>query len=238
MVKPYFYKITNQITGKFYYGSGSKPLGKKYRSSSVLVNKSITKYGIENFSFEILKEFETRKEAFLFEDRFLKLYKISGDRNSYNLKDAGEGGWTTQNYSKEEMTLYKKRLSEAQKGRIVSEETRKKLKKANQGKLMGDREKQKETLRNMWKDPTSIYNDPDFRRRLSESNKGHSVSEETREKIRQTKIGGRNGMAVKIKVDDEVFETRRQCAERFGISETAVTKRCKSKHFKTWEIIS
>ena len=238
MIKPYFYKITNLVNGKFYYGSGSKALGKRYLGSSSLVIKSIKKYGIENFEFVILKEFNTREEAFLFEDRFLKFHKISENRNSYNLKDAGQGGWTTKNYSEEEFMEYRKKLSESQRGRIVTFETREKLREANSGKLMGDREKQRETLKNMWNDPNSIYNDPEYRKRLSESHKGRHVSEETKEKIRKSNLGGKNGMAVRIKVDNEIFETRRLCAEKYGISETAVTKRCKSKHFDNWEIVN
>ena len=75
-MKPYFYKITNIINNKYYYGTGSKPLGTHYFGSSFLLKRAIKKYGIENFKFEVLKQFETRNKAFEFEDRFLKIFKI------------------------------------------------------------------------------------------------------------------------------------------------------------------
>ena len=237
MIKPYFYKITNVITNKFYYGSGSKKLGINYFSSSKLVNESISKYGIENFNFEVLKEFNTREEAFAFEDRFLKLHKISINRQSYNLKDSGKGGWTTEHYSDKQMAEYKQRLSLGQKNRpAMTFETRRKISLKNQRRFMGDKENLSNKLKELWKDPSSIFNDPEYRQRLSECRIGHTVSEETREKIRVTKIGGLNPMAIKIKVDDIIYETRRDCANFFGISETAVTKRCKSKNFQNWEV--
>lgn len=229
----YIYKTINLINNKVYIGKSEKEFDGSYFGSGILLWKAIKKYGIKNFKVEVIETCET---ADLLNER--EIYWIDQHKsNSYNLAKGGSGGWTTKYYSKESFLEYRKKLSNAQQGRIVTEETKEKLRKSNLGKLMGDREKQKETLRDMWKDPNSIYNSPEFRKRLSESSKGHSVSEETREKIRQTKIGGKNGMAVKIKVDEEIFETRRLCAEKFGISETAVTKRCKSKHFKNWEII-
>ena len=89
--KPYFYKITNIINGRYYYGSGKK---NNYLGSGCLLKNAYDKYGIENFEFEILKYFEDRKSAFLFEDRFLKFYNISTDDLSYNLCDCAGGGDT------------------------------------------------------------------------------------------------------------------------------------------------
>ena len=87
----YFYKTVNKINEKFYYGSGQFD---NYYGSGLILQKAIKKYGIENFEVLILKYFETREEAYKFEDKFLKLYKISSLKNSYNLKNSGLGGDT------------------------------------------------------------------------------------------------------------------------------------------------
>jgi group I intron endonuclease len=87
----YFYKTTNLINGRYYYGSGSK---KNYLGSGKILIEAISKYGKNNFKIEILKYFNSRKDAFLFEDRFLKLFKISEDPLSYNIKDCAVGGAT------------------------------------------------------------------------------------------------------------------------------------------------
>lgn len=92
--KPYFYKIINKINGNFYYGSGNFD---NYVGSGLNLKSAYLKYGIENFEFLILKYFETRDEAYKFEDRFLKLHKISKMRNSYNIKDSSLGGDTISN---------------------------------------------------------------------------------------------------------------------------------------------
>ena len=99
----YLYRTNNLINGKFYYGT-HQCNGKPYIGSGIALNRAIDKYGIDNFEFIILKRFNTRQEAFDFEDRFLKLYKISSLRNSYNIKDAGIGGDVfTNNPRKEEI---------------------------------------------------------------------------------------------------------------------------------------
>lgn len=98
--KSYFYKIINKINGNFYYGSGSSD---NYLGSGNMLSDAYDKYGIENFDFIILKYFETRNEAYDFEDRFLKLYKISKIRKSYNMKDAGLGGDTITNHPNKEL---------------------------------------------------------------------------------------------------------------------------------------
>ena len=85
----YFYKTTNLINGKYYYGSGTK---KDYFGSGKLLLEAILKYGIENFKNEKLRFFESRELAFKFEERFLSLFNIMKDPNSYNLTNFGSGG--------------------------------------------------------------------------------------------------------------------------------------------------
>ena len=55
------YKTTNLITGNFYIGQDSKnnPL---YLGSGLLLNKSIKKYGKENFQKEIIEYCTTKDQ--------------------------------------------------------------------------------------------------------------------------------------------------------------------------------
>jgi hypothetical protein len=84
----YFYKTTNIIDGKFYYGSGSK---ENYLGSGIVLNRAIKKYGKENFKIEKLRFFESREDAYTFEDMFLNIFKISDLSESYNIKDSAIG---------------------------------------------------------------------------------------------------------------------------------------------------
>lgn len=143
-MKGYFYVTTNNLNGKVYYGSGSK---KTYLGSGIALRDAITKYGKENFTMTVLREFETRDTAFAFEDRFLKLYKVSSLHNTYNLKDSAEGGNTLKNKSNEEKIAINKKRSDANKlyyethkRETVSDETRKKQSDAKIGKTTGPRD--------------------------------------------------------------------------------------------------
>ena len=88
-MKAYFYKTVNLLNCKYYYGSGSKI---NYRGSGIALRKAIKLHGINNFKTIILKEFNTREEAYLFEHRFLRLYDLKNDKNSYNMTNRGNGG--------------------------------------------------------------------------------------------------------------------------------------------------
>jgi len=126
----YFYKTTNLITSEIYYGSGTF---EKYLGSGIRLDRAKLKYGEENFIREDLKYFETRDEAFKFEDRFLKLYKISSLENTYNLKDAAQGGDTISNHPNkidivkriQESNTGKKRSIEIRNGMSISQRNKK-----------------------------------------------------------------------------------------------------------------
>ena len=63
----YFYKITNNINGHYYYGIHSTDnLDDGYMGSGSILNYAYKIYGIENFTKEIIKFFENREECSLY----------------------------------------------------------------------------------------------------------------------------------------------------------------------------
>lgn len=229
----YIYKTTNLINDKVYIGKSEKEFDSTYYGSGVILQKAIKKYGKLNFKVEKIKDCKTINELNESERYYIELYKS----NSYNLAEGGTGGWTTKHFSDKQLEEYKQKLSNSAKGRIVSNTTREKIKLANMGKFYSDKNKISNTLKELWNDPDSIFNSKEYRENLSKASKNRVWTEETKEKIRQSKLGGKNPTSVKIQVGEEIFETRRECAKEFGISETAVTKRCKSKNFQDWKIL-
>lgn len=86
----YFYKITNNINNHFYYGIHSTDnLDDGYMGSGTRLNMAYKKYGMDNFTKEILKYFETRKEAAEYEEEMVTESLILDD-NCYNIIKGGE----------------------------------------------------------------------------------------------------------------------------------------------------
>jgi len=92
----YFYKITNNINNHFYYGvHNTNNIDDGYMGSGTRLHYAYKKYGIENFEKEILKYFNTAKEAFEYEADYITEDLVK-DPNCYNIQGGGSG-WNTIN---------------------------------------------------------------------------------------------------------------------------------------------
>lgn len=86
----YFYKITNKVNGHFYYGIHStKDLNDGYMGSGTRLHYAYKKYGIDSFEKEIIKFFDTRKEASKYEAEVVNEILIN-DPNCYNVILGGD----------------------------------------------------------------------------------------------------------------------------------------------------
>jgi group I intron endonuclease len=180
----YFYKTTNLINGKFYYGSGSRP---NYLGSGVRLTRAIKKYGKENFHIEKLRFFKTREDAYYYEDRFLKLHKINSLVESYNLINSGDTGTCGLKHSQET----KDKMSAASKGKPKSQESKDKMSAAKQN--MSQETKDKLSAAQTGKKATQETKDKlsEMRRGCGNQMFGKKHSQETRDKI-GVKSKGRN----------------------------------------------
>lgn len=87
----YFYKITNNINGHFYYGvHNTDNLDDGYMGSGTRLKIAYKKYGMENFSKEILKFFNNANEAFEYEMEIVTETLVK-DNNCYNIQEGGKG---------------------------------------------------------------------------------------------------------------------------------------------------
>lgn len=85
----YFYKITNKINNHFYYGvHRTDDLNDGYMGSGSRLKNAFKKYGIENFEKEILRFFDTGKEAFEYEAEVVT-EELVYDNNCYNMVCGG-----------------------------------------------------------------------------------------------------------------------------------------------------
>lgn len=155
------YKTTNDINGKIYVGYHyTKNINDSYIGSGKLLKLAIKKYGKENFSKKILYQIDTIEEALRIEFKIVNKLFIE-NKNTYNIKIGGEGGWNfinnkkkidkkftkeiskkaantlTNRYSngKLKRTAWNKGLPAWNKGLKISNETKLKISKNNGNKL-------------------------------------------------------------------------------------------------------
>lgn len=164
------YKITNQINGKSYIGKHqTKNIDDGYMGSGKLLKRAIEKYGIENFTKDIIEIYDTEQKMNLAE----KILVVTDNEISYNLCSGGNGGFGFIN---------KLGLCLTEKHKIAAKENSKfGINKIKQLMLNDD-------WKNIWKHKIKIANI------LSINNKGannsfyskkHSL--ETKEKIKKTR---------------------------------------------------
>ena len=91
------YKITNLVNGKCYVGKTKHESVIRWRDhingyhSSSLIHKAIVKYGVDNFSFEVIES--NVQESLLNELEMFYISKFNSKTpNGYNLTDGGDSG--------------------------------------------------------------------------------------------------------------------------------------------------
>lgn len=110
------YKITNKINGKAYIGQTIQKLKRRWdfhvckRSGCLALKAAFEKYGIENFTIEIVYEASSLEELCQKEQQFIQEFNTLAP-NGYNLTTGGERPV----YSDES----RKKMSESSKGRLV-----------------------------------------------------------------------------------------------------------------------
>ena len=129
----YIYVITNKINNKTYIGQRKCPVNKfpeqdiRYVGSGKIILQAFEKYGIKNFSKEILAVAHTKENINILEKVFIELFRRDG-KAEYNIANGGDGGIT---YIWNEQR--KQHLSNLEKGKIFSKETRMKISEAVRG---------------------------------------------------------------------------------------------------------
>ena len=178
---PYTYIITHLPTNVKYYGVQYKKnctpedLGVKYFSSSKVLKQLILEDGIENFSFEVRKIFESKHKALEWERKFLTRIDAARSPMWFNLRNGSgnnSGGYSLSFVTRQRMSKPK------------SEEHRKKLKEHldNKRKMPEWTEERKESHRKRMIGHT-----------FNNGRKHESFSEERCQAISKRLIGNKNG---------------------------------------------
>ena len=195
----YIYIITNLINDKVYIGKRQKSkFDFKYWGSGLIIKESIKKYGIENFSRDVLCWCDSLEELNNMEKYYIKEYDSKNPLLGYNLTDGGDGvighKWSEETRIKFHNSMLGHKgwnkgikLSEEQKknmyghipwnkGKKMKEELRLKM----IGRHLSEETKQKISKANKGKKRTEL-----FKLNVSKFHKGKKRSKETIEKIKK-----------------------------------------------------
>jgi hypothetical protein len=206
-IKPYTYLVKFKLTGKVYYGSRCQNFTKfnrspdddfwhRYTTSSENINKLIEEHGKDAFEYEIRRTFDTVEEMAEWETRVLTRCKVLQRQDIWMngniagkkiLTEAGAKKISETHKDKPKTEEHKKNLSSSQKGKsktstvYQSKEYRENMSKIKSG-----------TGNAMYGKPCSNERAANISaakkaQKLTAYNKGIPVTEEQKQKIRDTK---------------------------------------------------
>src|SRR5208283_4921236 len=195
-MKLIIYKITNILNNKMYIGQSQTSLERRWtlHKSDAKTNRdnyhfhnAIRKYGTECWKQEVLEEVEDISNLNEAEMKWIEYYDTFN--NGYNCTNGGENG------------------------KIISEETKEKMRQSKLGKKMTDEAKlnmslsmkkryedgwvhpmlnnkhSEETKKHWAKIRKGVKKSEKTKEKISKATKGKLISEETKEKIRQAQLG-------------------------------------------------
>lgn len=218
------------------------------------MQKAIEQYGWDAFYGELIQDNLTREEAYALEIKLIKDYKTQDERYGFNSSSGGKAsskGCTRT----EEMNLktalktrglkrskeFRENQSRRMANRVVSEETKQKLRECNLGKKHSEETKKKISQMNKGR-PNHMKGKKypkEFGEKLSAIQKGRKVSEETRKKIRSSNPNQKPIICVETNV---VYPSIHEASRLLGIDYKLIsgvvrgkTKTTNKLHFKYYE---
>ena len=174
----FVYVTTNLKNDNQYIGDHStNNLNDGYLGSGRIFLKAIKKYGSNCFKRDILKQFETKKEAFDAQEKYINEYNTLIP-NGYNISPKG-GNNVKGCHSEETKRKMSINISEGKKGKKLSEEHKRKISRSSKGKKLSEEHKNK-----ISKKLKGIKRSEETKIKISIALKGRIVTLETREKLR------------------------------------------------------
>lgn len=168
----FVYKTVNRINSKYYIGVHEGSETDEYLGSGTYLKAAIKKYGIENFTREILQICETKNEAYNIE-RSLVTPELIDSGVCYNLNVDGYGGWYHIDSSGDNNQMKKRKVS----AKVW------KSRKDNPLAVLKQTETAKENIKKAHKANIGSVRSEETRKKISLSNKGQTRSIESKQRM-------------------------------------------------------
>lgn len=235
MSKYIVYLRTNTVNGKQYVGQTNnlEQRDRQWRNlTTSYANNELTndrqKYGLENFKTEILAIVETREEAWVLEEKYIKDKKTLYP-NGYNVTTGGGKGYKFQE------EIAKKRAPIGEKnywfGKKFSDEHKQKISKANKGKKRSEdfKKHMSEITKGEKNHSYGTKHTDEWKKHMSEIMTGRKMPEEAIEKTAKAKWKP----IIQVKGNGEIkrYDCLKQCGE-FGFDKASVSECCKKKYLR------
>lgn len=182
--------------------------GRGYKGCTHFRN-AIKKYGWDNFKHIVLFDNLSKEEACLLEQCYIALYNTTNPKYGYNGTYGGESFKHTEEAKKrmselkqgkpstwegkteQEIKEICKKISEANKGRKLTEEQKKRISEGRKGIKPTEEiiEKRRQGMKKAWANPNNGLHSEERVRKISEANKGRHCSDETRRKLSEANKG-------------------------------------------------
>lgn len=188
------YKTTNLVNGKIYIGK-DKHNNPKYLGSGIVLIQAIKKYGIENFVKEIIDSADTADELNEKEIYWIKEHQSFNRNIGYNIAVGGEGGDVFTYKTDEEKEVTRKNISDGLMGHVGvkhTDEFKQHMSEINTGKTLSEETKVKIGIAS--KQRFEGESGEAKRNAYSERMKNRTITEETKQKMAESKRGDNNPM--------------------------------------------
>ena len=190
--------------------------GSGYKETQPIMVNAIKKYGWDNIKHEILYEGLTQEEAEAIEIQLISQYQSNNIDFGYNV----ENGGNSQGKTSESTRL---KLSQIGKGRICSEETKKKISLSQCGE------------NGYWYGTDGYWNgkhhSEETKKKISEARKGkqgQTCSEDVKKKISEAQKLKR-GKPVRCVETNIVYRNQKEASRQTGIDRSDIGKCCNGK---------
>lgn len=202
------YRWVNSYNRKWYIGSHEGSCSDGYLASGKLIMKSFKKYGITNFTREVLYRGEYFREL---EEFILETLDAASDPTSYNLKNQAIGGdvWRGRKHTEEYQEHLRKLSQPGERngmyGKAHTEESRELIRQKKLGGIPWNKGK------------TGIYTQETLNKR-NKSREGFEHSTKTREAMSRQRVGSLNSNAKQININGTTYGTLQEASNALGIS--------------------